>query len=166
MKTLYMLSMMMNSMFTTTKQPMIMVMIILTQTIIIAIKTGMESESFWFSYMLVIIFIGGMMVMFIYITSITPNEMNSTNLMLTLTSMLLFSAIALITMMKTNHMSNLETNTMSIEMISNEYSTILKPLFNEPMNKISLMMMIYLFIAMIAVTKITDLKSGPLRKKN
>ena len=47
---------------------------LLFQTILICCTTGLSNISFWFSYILFLIFLGGILVLFIYVTSLASNE--------------------------------------------------------------------------------------------
>nr|QNH68980.1 NADH dehydrogenase subunit 6 [Ergatettix serrifemora] len=166
MKMMIFMSTMINIMFITTKQPMKMVIMILMQTLVSTFMMSMKTKSTWFPYMLMIIFIGGMMVLFIYITSITPNEKSKTNPMIIISMMTMMA----IFMLKYKNMKNMyytnETNIMEINSILSNQMMFLNKIFNKPMYMLSIMMMMYLFIALIAVNKISNMKKGPLRKMN
>nr|QID48515.1 NADH dehydrogenase subunit 6 [Bolivaritettix sikkinensis] len=164
MKILMTLSTMMNMMFMNTKQPMNMIIIILIQTVITTFLMSITMKSSWFNYILMIIFIGGMMVLFTYITSIAPNEKNynKINLMSSTIMILLFMTLPYIwkpTKYNNTEIMNNYTNTM------NNYQLDINLMFNKPMFMMSITMMIYLFIALIVVNKISNLTQGPLRKK-
>jgi NADH-ubiquinone oxidoreductase chain 6 len=52
-------------------------LVLLIQTLIVALLTGVLASSFWFSYILFLVFLGGMLVLFIYVTRLASNEMFS-----------------------------------------------------------------------------------------
>nr|YP_009740690.1 NADH dehydrogenase subunit 6 [Ergatettix dorsifera]QID03652.1 NADH dehydrogenase subunit 6 [Ergatettix dorsifera] len=164
MKIIVMMSTLLNMMFMNTKQPMKMVIIILMQTMMTTFMMSMKTKSSWFSYMLMIIFIGGMMVLFIYITSITPNEQMKSNITFIMVTTLVISSMILIT--KTPNFTNNETSLMYNMYNLKPEQLMLNKMFNMPMYTLSITMMIYLFIALIAVNKISNMKKGPLRKMN
>nr|AXS65768.1 NADH dehydrogenase subunit 6 [Staphylinoidea sp. 7 KM-2017] len=139
-------------------------MILLIQTIMTALITGLMTPNFWFSYILFLIMIGGMLVLFIYMTSIASNEKFNFSIKLTLlfsmmipTSIMINYLMDKFIMNKTNFNSSLFEN--SSKMLINKF-------INFPSNMILYLMIIYLFITLIAVVKITNLNSGPLRKMN
>lgn len=47
-----------------------------------------------------------------------------------------------------------------------ENSLILRKIYNFPLNIITIILIIYLFLTLIAVVKITNIFAGPLRIKN
>nr|YP_010999505.1 NADH dehydrogenase subunit 6 [Ochthebius lejolisii]QNP10029.1 NADH dehydrogenase subunit 6 [Ochthebius lejolisii]WPM98417.1 NADH dehydrogenase subunit 6 [Ochthebius lejolisii] len=142
--------------------PLSMGMILLLQTISVSLITGFLNMNFWFSYILFLIMIGGMLVLFIYMTSIASNEKFKFNkkLIIFMIIMLNFNIIFFMNLdllMSMIQMINFEIN-------SNFNYLSLSKFYNKPSNLIMFMMIIYLFITLIAVVKITDFKSGPLRQ--
>nr|YP_010373103.1 NADH dehydrogenase subunit 6 [Teredorus bashanensis]UPH84314.1 NADH dehydrogenase subunit 6 [Teredorus bashanensis] len=163
MKLIMITSMMMNSIFMHTKQPMNMIIITLMQTTMMMYMMSMKSLSSWFNYLLMIIFVGGMMVLFIYITSVAPNEKTKISKKMIPT----FMMMTMITLMLNNEsMINEKTSLMMNINENTTYQIMLNKMFNKPMYYLSITMMMYLFIALIAVNKITNLTKGPLRKSN
>nr|YP_010884256.1 NADH dehydrogenase subunit 6 [Epacromius tergestinus]WIW75321.1 NADH dehydrogenase subunit 6 [Epacromius tergestinus] len=164
-----MASNLMNINFIKLSHPMSMMMIIIIQTIMIGMMTGMMMESFWLSYILFLTFLGGMLVLFIYITSIASNEMfkiksiNMIIIMMTLVIMTLILNILNKTMFM-DMVKNSETINMKYTMNYQEMTMSLMKLYNNPTIFITMMMMIYLFIALLAVVKITNINQGPIRK--
>jgi NADH-ubiquinone oxidoreductase chain 6 len=47
---------------------------LIVQTIIIAVFSGMLLPSFWYSYILVLVFLGGLLILFIYVSTMAANE--------------------------------------------------------------------------------------------
>nr|YP_010999518.1 NADH dehydrogenase subunit 6 [Ochthebius subinteger]WPM98443.1 NADH dehydrogenase subunit 6 [Ochthebius subinteger] len=142
--------------------PLSMGLTLLMQTITVALITGFLNTNFWFSYILFLIMIGGMLVLFIYMTSVASNEKFKFNkiLIITLILMVNFSLILILNMdmfMSLIQMINFEINSSSNNLKLSKF-------YNKPSNMIMFMMIIYLFITLIAVVKITDFKSGPLRQ--
>nr|YP_009740703.1 NADH dehydrogenase subunit 6 [Euparatettix bimaculatus]QID03665.1 NADH dehydrogenase subunit 6 [Euparatettix bimaculatus] len=164
MKTIITLCTMTSMFLMNTKQPMQMIIIILLQTLFTTFMMSTMTKSSWCTYILMIIFIGGMMVLFIYITSISPNEQNKNNMMIIITTTIIISII-LINMKTTKTINNETMSVETINMMKTEQMTLNK-IFNKPMYMLTITMMLYLFIALIAVNKISNLNKGPLRKMN
>nr|YP_010721505.1 NADH dehydrogenase subunit 6 [Hilethera xinjiangensis]WDS74922.1 NADH dehydrogenase subunit 6 [Hilethera xinjiangensis] len=159
----------MNMNFIKLNHPMSMMMIIIIQTLMIGMLIGTMMESFWLSYILFLTFLGGMMVLFIYITSIASNEMfniKSMNMTLTTISILIMMIILynMEKIMFTETIKNTETMSMKHMMNFQEMTLSLTKLYNNPTLTITIMMMIYLFITLLAVVKITNINQGPIRK--
>nr|YP_009327764.1 NADH dehydrogenase subunit 6 [Asymmetricata circumdata]APB92615.1 NADH dehydrogenase subunit 6 [Asymmetricata circumdata] len=146
--------------FMMTTHPLSMGFILLSQTLLVAMWTGSLSLNFWYSYILFIVMVGGMLVLFIYMTSVASNEKFSFSklFMLTISIGILLSIIILLMQL----LSNNSYFDMNLEMTTFKFS--LNKYLMTPMMLMSLTIIIYLFIALIAVCKITNIKYGPLRK--
>nr|QOL01008.1 NADH dehydrogenase subunit 6 [Mongolotettix anomopterus] len=163
------LSNMMNINFIKLNHPMSMMMFIIIQTLIIGLITGTMMESFWMSYILFLTFLGGMLVLFIYIASISSNELfklKSISLTISIILLIITSLILIIMdkIMFMDLMKNTETNYINNSINYQEMTISLEKLYNKPMFIITMMMMIYLFLALVAVVKITNINQGPIRK--
>nr|APX40041.1 NADH dehydrogenase subunit 6 [Longitarsus nigrofasciatus] len=148
------------------KHPLSCGMILLIQTILTALFTGLISLNFWYSYILFLIMIGGLLILFIYMTSIASNEkfkMNKMYLYMYMLFMLMMSMMFFIDPYYTNLYMNIIDMKNSLLMLKNQYSMM--KYFNYPNYFIMIMMILYLFITLIAIVKITKFNYGPLRQK-
>nr|YP_010713128.1 NADH dehydrogenase subunit 6 [Rhodesiella elegantula]WDA93994.1 NADH dehydrogenase subunit 6 [Rhodesiella elegantula] len=173
MQFMFMLSLINSLIFMQMSHPLAMGLTLLIQTVIISIMTGLITKSFWFSYILFLIFLGGMLVLFIYVTSLASNEMFSFSLKLTIYStMFLFISLILKFFILDNMMMNMNIfNNEMIDLFNElsffmENSLSLNKLYNFPTNFITILLMNYLLITLIAIVKITKLFYGPLRMMN
>nr|ARH54569.1 NADH dehydrogenase subunit 6 [Oxyomus sylvestris] len=147
------------------KHPLSMGMTLLTQTIMVSLSIGFFSFNYWFSYILFLVMIGGMLVLFIYMTSVASNEMfkYSNNLMISMIMMILL--MLMIYLMMDNYliyMTNIiESKNYNFNM---NFNLSMNKYLNFPSNFIMYMLIIYLLITLIAVVKIVDIKQGPLRQ--
>nr|YP_010574627.1 NADH dehydrogenase subunit 6 [Leucorrhinia albifrons]UZI00198.1 NADH dehydrogenase subunit 6 [Leucorrhinia albifrons] len=158
--------MVMNSLlFSYMSHPMNMGITLLLQTLMMCVMMGLMSYSSWFSYILFLVFLGGMLVLFIYMTSIASNELFkksmyfSTVIMMMLTVMFLFSML-MDPFMVTNSMNS------EVMMEINKSKMIMSPLYNNPTSIITTFMVLYLFLTLIVVVNITKFNKGPLRPMN
>nr|AXS65247.1 NADH dehydrogenase subunit 6 [Curculionoidea sp. 17 KM-2017] len=140
---------------------------LLLQTIIISLMSGNFYMNFWFSYILFLIMIGGMLVMFIYMTSIASNEkFKLPKNMIFIIMMISFLMMFLMIMfMDKNYTMNLYANFIfkNQNMFLNNLS--LSKFFNFPNMNLMLFLMTYLLITLIAIVKIVGKLSGSLRQK-
>nr|YP_009995425.1 NADH dehydrogenase subunit 6 [Ochthebius magnannulatus]YP_009995438.1 NADH dehydrogenase subunit 6 [Ochthebius mediterraneus]QNP09841.1 NADH dehydrogenase subunit 6 [Ochthebius magnannulatus]QNP09867.1 NADH dehydrogenase subunit 6 [Ochthebius mediterraneus] len=143
--------------------PLSMGMTLLIQTIVISLITGMLNFNYWFSYILFIVMIGGMLVLFIYMTSIASNEKFKFNNKLMILWIMMMMMIFI--MFLYSDMMLMMINCFNYIINNNSNYFMMSKFLNKPSNIIMFMIIIYLFITLIAVVKITDLKSGPLRQK-
>nr|ARH55036.1 NADH dehydrogenase subunit 6 [Haliplus sibiricus] len=167
-----MINIMLTIMFLFLNHPMSMGMILMIQTLIISLMSGMLSFSFWFSYILFLVMIGGMLILFIYMTSMASNEMfkfsiNTFIMMFIILNvfMMLFLFIDpmyLTLMLKNNNLIEYINNLM---MLNNENMISLNKIYNMPNNLMTILLINYLLLALIAVVKITNINFGPLRQK-
>nr|YP_009648089.1 NADH dehydrogenase subunit 6 [Parantica aglea]AIT69862.1 NADH dehydrogenase subunit 6 [Parantica aglea]QBZ78052.1 NADH dehydrogenase subunit 6 [Parantica aglea]QNH68960.1 NADH dehydrogenase subunit 6 [Parantica aglea aglea] len=149
--------------------PLSMGLLILIQTLLLCVITGMIINTYWFSYILFLIFLGGLLVLFIYVSSIASNEMfkfMNFNIIIIIIFSILFISIMNNLNLKwlifffNDEMMNFFTNFM----FSNQENKInLSKLYNNNTFYLMLMMIIYLYITLIAVVKITNIYFGPLR---
>nr|YP_010626035.1 NADH dehydrogenase subunit 6 [Inocellia cheni]WBK02794.1 NADH dehydrogenase subunit 6 [Inocellia cheni] len=143
------------------KHPLIMGFLLIIQTLLISLITGFINNLFWFSYILFIIMIGGMMILFIYMTSLASNEKyNFSSSFFFMNFMVLMMMILLLLI--------IDPFIFNLINMNNEKSIILNlnKLYNLNSKNITLMSIIYLLFTLITVIKITNKNLGPLRQKN
>nr|AXS65528.1 NADH dehydrogenase subunit 6 [Laemophloeidae sp. KM-2017] len=160
------LSLIFSMIFMCLNHPLSFGLMLLLQTISVSLISGMMSFNFWYSYMIFLIMIGGMLVLFLYMTNVASNEKFkiSMNMMIFLILFLLY----LMTFFIDNQLINfINNNYLMIYMNLNLsfLKSILKFL-TFPSHFIYIMIIIYLFITLIAIVKITNIKYGPLRQMN
>nr|YP_010946944.1 NADH dehydrogenase subunit 6 [Sigmella digitalis]WGO57701.1 NADH dehydrogenase subunit 6 [Sigmella digitalis] len=146
--------------FTQIKHPLSMGLILLIQTILISLMSGMITQSFWFSYILLIVFLGGMLILFIYVTSLASNEMffMSTKMLI----MMIIMTSMMILLLK--NIKPFMQNTESMNFFPMNNAEMLMKLYNQPTKTITVILASYLFLTLITVVKITNLHKGPLRQ--
>nr|AQP28050.1 NADH dehydrogenase subunit 6 [Trinervitermes sp. A TB-2017] len=153
------MSTMTSLMFTQMKHPMAMGLMLLMQTIMICLISGTMYSSFWFSYILFMIMIGGMLVLFMYMTSLASNEMFSpSNKMLMISSITLPILMYLMPTLTNNKEMN-EYNTM----MENEITNTTTVMYNQMMGTMTTMLVIYMLLTLIVVVNIINVSKGPLR---
>nr|AEZ55652.1 NADH dehydrogenase subunit 6 [Ptilodactylidae sp. MJTNT-2012] len=165
---LMLLSLMLTLIFPFLKHPMSMGMILLMQSTLISMTTGFFSYNFWFSYILFIIMIGGMLVLFIYMTSIASNEMFKYSNKIAMIMITLSIMFMVMIHMEDQFFMNINTSNIDSMNFSKSvmFNLSLNKYLNFPSNILLFFMIIYLFITLIAVVKITNISYGPLRQKH
>nr|QIK50400.1 NADH dehydrogenase subunit 6 [Chorosoma macilentum] len=138
--------------------PISMGITIIIQTLIISSITGLMLGSFWFSYILVITMLSGMIVLFIYMASIASNEKFLPSMKL-----MLFSFIMMILGLLLQYNNKFDDNQMmNMSSLPTEYISLMT-MFNMKHKNITLMMVTFLFMTMITVSLIVNISEGPLR---
>lgn len=154
-------------MFISITHPLAMGIILLLQTLAICAITALINFHVWFSYILFLIFLGGILVLFIYITSLASNEMFQFSFkivaffFITVSSgmflVIILDPLLLDFKMASSDIHKYIGNTYNRQMvlIGNIYST----------NTINttLFIILYLLLTLIVVVKITYTFLGPLR---
>nr|QZK22179.1 NADH dehydrogenase subunit 6 [Amitermes sp. QLD_277] len=159
-KLLMSMSTMTSLMFTQMKHPLAMGLMLLIQTTMVCLISGTMYSSFWFSYILFMIMIGGMLVLFMYMTSLASNEMFSpSNKMLMATLMLL----PILMYMMPTVTNNKEMNTHST-MMENEILTTTTVMYNQMMGTMTTLLVLYMLLTLIVVVNIINVSKGPLRQ--
>nr|QXT45653.1 NADH dehydrogenase subunit 6 [Idaea simplicior] len=154
--------------------PITMGLFILIQTLVLCLLSGLLIKTYWFSYILFLTFLGGLLVLFIYVSSIASNEMFNFSMknklfIITIFFMMMIFQMYLYKNLKwMNFSNNLTDNDNYFFMLffNNEYKINLNKLYNNHNFLMMMMLVIYLFITLIAVVKITNIFYGPLRSFN
>nr|ACJ69427.1 NADH dehydrogenase subunit 6 [Diplonychus rusticus] len=154
----------MSIVFPMMKHPLSMGLVLLIQTLLTAIMSGLIINTFWFSYMLFIVLLGGMLVLFIYMASIASNEKFMFSIKITATITMLMMASTVIWMYSDKLMGSSGMSS-SIKLIENDQMLSLQKFFSTQSISITIMMVTYLLITMIAVTYVVNIFEGPMRKK-
>nr|WBR65467.1 NADH dehydrogenase subunit 6 [Layahima sp. 1 YZ-2022a] len=162
------MNMIMSLNFIQIKHPLAMGLTLLIQTIIISLTSGLFTYSYWFAYILFLIMLGGMLVLFIYVTSLASNELFSFSMKSFTISMFMFGLLMTFLLFMDNLM--LMTNNLEMIKLSPESNLLgeneinLIKLYNNPTMNITIMMINYLLLTLIVVVKITNINYGPLRQ--
>nr|YP_006504062.1 NADH dehydrogenase subunit 6 [Actias selene]AFM95202.1 NADH dehydrogenase subunit 6 [Actias selene] len=151
--------------------PLSMGLMILAQTLLTCLLSGMLIKTYWFSYILFLTFLGGLLVLFIYVSSIASNELFSFSLNMKLSISLFFIISSIFSIQFFYNISWLNLNINNSEMINffnsilffNENKINLNKLYNNQTSMLTYLLIIYLFITLIAMVKITNIFYGPLR---
>nr|YP_010411309.1 NADH dehydrogenase subunit 6 [Epiverta chelonia]URN72942.1 NADH dehydrogenase subunit 6 [Epiverta chelonia] len=162
----FMLIMIISCMIIFLNHPFSLGMTILIQSILISLTIGTMNFNFWYSYILMLIMIGGLLILFIYMTSIASNEKFKINFLIFLIFSLIISSTMMIWMAKNCHLNEFLYKNFLIFKMNNNYNFnySLSKFLNYPSLKILLITIFYLLITMIASVKICKIKLGPLRQ--
>nr|AXS64909.1 NADH dehydrogenase subunit 6 [Curculionidae sp. KM-2017] len=139
--------------------------ILLIQTIIISLASGFLYYNFWFSYVLFLVMVGGMLVMFMYMTSIASNE----KFKLSNKSMLFMILLSILILLVSLHDKFFSIYFTYIYMNMNQMMMFINysmsKFYNPPNSLITFFLIIYLLVTLIAIVKIIGKSSKTLRQK-
>nr|AEP27684.1 NADH dehydrogenase subunit 6 [Apoderus coryli] len=150
--------------FTVINHPLSFSLLTLILAIMIALTTSIIGTTSWFSYIIFLIMIGAMLILFLYMTSIAPNEKFKMSFKILIPPLML-SVTPFI--WKFYDPASFSLNMSFLQYLS-EYTPEVgvNELFNLPKNKILIGMILYLLLCLIAVVKITSSNQGPFRQKS
>nr|WVD73171.1 NADH dehydrogenase subunit 6 [Monolepta wilcoxi] len=140
-------------------------LILLMQTIFTTMLSGLMNFNYWYSYILFLIMVGGMLILFIYMTSIASNEKFNfkPKIMFMLMIMSIMTLLILLDEFYFNIFNQMfDMKSQNLKFINN---LSMMKYFNEPNYLLMMLIIIYLFITLIVVVKITNISYGSLRQK-
>nr|QTF87983.1 NADH dehydrogenase subunit 6 [Balanus trigonus] len=138
--------------------PLAMIFVLILQTMLISITMYTITQFPWFSYTLILVFLGGMLILFTYMSNIASNEMFKPNLKMLFP--LVIAPILTILITKPKQNISAESKLLPQDQFSN--LTIFKP-FSDAIMPITLLMASYIILTLLTVVKISKMNQGPLR---
>ena len=150
--------------FTRLAHPLSIGLNLLVQTILISLTAGLSTYSYWFSYILFMIFLGGILVLFIYVTSLASNESFSFSYSTFAISLILLFSLLPLTL-AWNYFFNSFTAQLPLSSLTMEVSNvfIISWIYSINLINFTLFIIIYLLLTLVVVVKITNLFKGPFR---
>nr|AJD80533.1 NADH dehydrogenase subunit 6 [Cherax sp. YPL-2015] len=152
--------------FSTLTHPLSMGLTLLAQTILICMLSGLFSPSFWFSYILFLIFLGGMLILFIYVSSLASNEAFKIHLK---SSLLLILSLFLTPIMILLDPLTLPSKffNSSLFLILNNKTNLTtlstSSIYSLPSFPLTILVILYLLLTLIVIVSIINISSSPLR---
>nr|UBQ34407.1 NADH dehydrogenase subunit 6 [Homidia koreana] len=136
--------------------PITILISILAQTVTICLILWIYTKSSWFSFILFLIFLGGLMVLFIYIASLASNEVfkiNNTDNM----TIIMMSTILVTFFFLNKYFLGLPPNSS----FSTENKILM--IFSDNLFLPLILIMSYLLLVLIVAVKVSSKIEGPMR---
>ena len=153
---IYSLIILISAAFWLRSHPVIFISLILLQTVILRISIWITSSCSWFSFILFLIFLGGLIVLFIYITSLASNELLTHNMhTLNIYSLISITSLWMILF-----------NNKNLERIHHKENNILNffiDIYSESLINIITLVIVYLLLTLIIAVKISNKKEAPIK---
>nr|YP_010586154.1 NADH dehydrogenase subunit 6 [Ecnomus latus]UZZ43903.1 NADH dehydrogenase subunit 6 [Ecnomus latus] len=145
--------------------PMSISMLLIIQILISCIMMNFILQMTWFSYILFIIIIGGLMILFMFMCAMSSNNKFKLNL-----NYCMFISLLSIMLINWKNMKMINLNYKSIQFIDsfyikNESMNLSKFLFPQSIMLLCMMIIILLFI-MIIINKMNYINNSPFRQIN
>nr|QUI76269.1 NADH dehydrogenase subunit 6 [Cloeon dipterum] len=148
--------------------PISMGVVLILHTFIVGVATGVMADNFIYSYILFLVILGGVLVLFIYMTSLVSNEMfyfSWVDVMLAMVVLVLGGMFVLFIMAPLGSLLvNLELLPPSI--CGETLMVGLEKLYSNYTFLLTLFLIIYLLYVLLVCVSIVGVKTGPLRKFN
>nr|ATL63087.1 NADH dehydrogenase subunit 6 [Cassida circumdata] len=161
MMMLLMMNLSLSLMFLMPNHPVMMMMIIIIQAMLICLMCGLLTNMWWFSYLTFMVMVGGMLILFMYMTNTASNEKFKTSKIKKMLIKILISLLMLTLMFK--DINEYTSNWLNIN--NKEMSLVIMKYYNYPSNSILFMVMIFLLVTLIMTVKVTEIYKGALRQK-
>nr|ATD12213.1 NADH dehydrogenase subunit 6 [Cicadellidae sp. EMHAU-2015-Zz052706] len=139
------------------KTPMSMGMFLLLQTLLCTMLISSMSASSWIPMIVFLMLIGGLLILFMYMSSIASNEKFSPNIFILLLLVIFIWPYE-------NFLAEEMTQDKLTSIFISESISLTK-FYNSKTSLITLMLFIYLLVCMIAISNILKIFKGPLRSK-
>lgn len=139
------------------RHPLSIGLILILQTVIIALVTSIMLNSPLFSYIILIIILSGALVLFTYIARVASNEKFQTSFKITF----FIVVVLLVSYILIDNIDIIE----NISVIYEPETISLIKIFNTLSAYITTIMILYLLLTIIVVPNITRTTEGPLRIK-
>nr|QLD96917.1 NADH dehydrogenase subunit 6 [Ogadenus brumpti ssp. 1 BJM-2017]QLD96930.1 NADH dehydrogenase subunit 6 [Ogadenus brumpti ssp. 1 BJM-2017]UYB77908.1 NADH dehydrogenase subunit 6 [Ogadenus brumpti]UYB77921.1 NADH dehydrogenase subunit 6 [Ogadenus brumpti] len=136
--------------FLTSTHPLSMILVLISMTMTIAFFSYSTLKTLWFSFILILLMLGGMLILFVYISSLTPNKKFKTKKWIII--FLLPIYLYLLTNKQKNTFSMTKENIFQFNL--NESTFLL------------IFITIYLFFTLMAIMKMINSFMTPLRISN
>nr|YP_009974404.1 NADH dehydrogenase subunit 6 [Chanohirata hamata]QNJ33334.1 NADH dehydrogenase subunit 6 [Chanohirata hamata] len=139
------------------KTPMSMGIMLMIQTFLSTIIIAKSMSSSWMPMIMFLMLIGGLLILFMYMSSIASNEKFKISMKMFLPSILIVMLSEDMLLEKINQNSNM--NMYNMEMLS------LNMIFMKKYLIITLLIFLMLLLTMVSVIYIMKIHKGPLRSK-
>nr|AYQ22956.1 NADH dehydrogenase subunit 6 [Pleurocryptella fimbriata] len=138
--------------------PLALMILLVTQSVLLGMMMVVVGKAqIWFSYVLVIVFLGGMMVIFIYTMSLAPKEIMEDLSFYTRSGVVGLSFLILVSIMWYFYPC------LSTLMDSDTSEQFVVMMFSSVSSKVYLYCVMNLLFALLCVSKMVDSSKGPLR---
>nr|YP_010937780.1 NADH dehydrogenase subunit 6 [Ossuaria sichuanensis]WKW96227.1 NADH dehydrogenase subunit 6 [Ossuaria sichuanensis] len=141
------------------KNPMSMGFALMLMTMFLIMFLNLMMTSSWFMMITFLMMIGGLLIIFSYMSSMASNEKFNFKI-----NLIMIMTILLIMIDEMNFDYQINENEQIFKTSDKQLALI--KIFNLKSMSMTLMLVLYLFITMVSVTKIVKHHKGPLRSYN
>nr|DAC76854.1 TPA_asm: NADH dehydrogenase subunit 6 [Pseudomyrmex veneficus] len=165
---MYMMMMIMIMMIMWTNfHPMHLIMMLILYSIIISMNLSLLKKTYLYSIMLFLIMISGVLIIFLYFSSLISNEkvkLMNFKKSIYMSLMFLLSTLMLFKFKFYEQPIMKSTEVTNLIYIQNMSFNNLEMIYTYPFNSMSILCMTFLLLSMLSIIKIISFKSSSLRK--
>lgn len=156
-KILIFLSLIISISLTISSHPIIMISLISTQALVVCLVLWLIIPSTWFSFILFLVFMGGLIVLFVYVSRLASNEKISLTNPWKASKIITPLVIIRLFGVYTFNLQNLKDPSV------NSTLRIIFKVYSPNIIFITSLTIIYLLLTLIIIVKLITLKEGPIR---
>nr|ARH10730.1 NADH dehydrogenase subunit 6 [Laingia psammae] len=161
-KIIFLINLFISMMLTLMKSPLTSNLLILIQSIMLTTMINLINKTSWIAFMLIIIYIGGLMIIFLYISSIAFNEINFFKNFKKLLMKLILITTFIITFKNNLILENFKFQNYYLF----EDNFYILNMFMIPNHYMIYFIIIILFFMLILIIWMLKNNKGPIRQKN
>nr|AKM70037.1 NADH dehydrogenase subunit 6 [Periphyllus koelreuteriae] len=161
-KIIMLINLIISLLMTSMKSPLSSNLLILTQSITLTMLINLINKTSWIAFMLTILYVSGLMIIFLYISSIAFNEINLNK---NFKSMIIKIMLILLISYYLKTYLNMENFKFENNYLFEDNFFILN-MFNLPNNMMIYFIMMILFFMLILIIWMLKNNKGPIRQKN
>ena len=154
--------------FSNIAQPLRIGVILLIQTFLVALLRGTVLFRYWFSYILMLVFLGAILILFIYVSSLAPNQQFKIPgpAILIVISLIFLSFITFLFDPLATNTSYTKIRSFSNISVLIRPTWILRIIYDNRCYLVTSLIILYLFLTLVVVVKVVCPFFGPLRLNN
>nr|QTF76087.1 NADH dehydrogenase subunit 6 [Franklinothrips vespiformis] len=156
-----MLIMISSYLFTISTNSMLLGIFVIIQALIYSTFVSFNMNSSWYGYILFLIMLGGILIIFMFVISISSNQILYVSFNKLFISMMFIILLLIPTILM--NFSKEMTEISSLLLSENENTFLISKIFTYSYMKMTLLVILYLFLSMISIVKIAESKKGSFR---
>nr|YP_010708714.1 NADH dehydrogenase subunit 6 [Caprella penantis]WCR50880.1 NADH dehydrogenase subunit 6 [Caprella penantis] len=158
---LFMLIMLLS--FVLTNHPLTMGLSLMLTSLLMGILISLTGPSSWLAYMLVMIFVSGMMIIILYMSSLSSNETISPSFFMKYT----YGSVFLVAFLVFTASPKLSNNSATEKMFfSDALFSIIYKTYTQLMNPMTTLIIFYLLVVLVTAVNIVKTSKSPLRSNS
>lgn len=137
---------------------------ILCLTILLAVILGVIISNLWISYALILVLLGGLLVVFIYVSLLASNELFQKKNFITPLILFFFTFVSILFFIQENLF--LDSRLKSLKFIQCKGNEWLISLYSTELCYLTIFLILYLLLTLIVVVAVTKSDNSSLRSLN